>query len=122
MSRLAFQSLILTLQKFWADRGCLLEYPMDLEVGAGTMHPSTYLKHEGVRAEATVDAGPVIFQALGSYRALRYQQVTGANAGAVTPGYGFSNDLADAYTNGWWDTRSQSWIAEVRTGMSGIRW
>jgi glycyl-tRNA synthetase alpha chain len=44
MSRLAFQSLILTLQKFWADRGCLLEYPMDLEVGVGTMHPSTYLR------------------------------------------------------------------------------
>jgi iron complex outermembrane receptor protein len=78
------------------------------------MHPSTNLKHEGVRAEATVDAGPVIFQALGSYRALRYQQVTGANAGAVTDGYGFNNDLADAYTNGWWDTRSQSWIGEIR--------
>jgi glycyl-tRNA synthetase alpha chain len=44
MSRLSFQSLILTLQTFWAERGCLLEYPMDLEVGAGTMHPSTFLR------------------------------------------------------------------------------
>jgi iron complex outermembrane recepter protein len=77
-------------------------------------HPSTDLKHEGFRGEATLDAGPVIFQGLASYRRLRYQQVTGANAGAVTDGYGYSNDLADAYTNGWWDTRSQSWIAEIR--------
>ncbi|HYM61062.1 MAG TPA: glycine--tRNA ligase subunit alpha [Thermoanaerobaculia bacterium] len=44
MSRLSFQSLVQTLQKFWADRGCLLEYPLDLEVGAGTMHPATFLR------------------------------------------------------------------------------
>ena len=44
MSRLSFQSLILSLQNFWADHGCMLDYPMDLEVGAGTMHPSTYLR------------------------------------------------------------------------------
>jgi glycyl-tRNA synthetase alpha chain len=44
MSRLSFQSLILSLQKFWADRGCLIEYPLDLEVGAGTMHPATFLR------------------------------------------------------------------------------
>ena len=44
MSRVTFQSLILTLQNFWAQRGCLLETPLDLEVGAGTMHPATYLR------------------------------------------------------------------------------
>ncbi|HUP66156.1 MAG TPA: glycine--tRNA ligase subunit alpha [Thermoanaerobaculia bacterium] len=43
-SGLTFQSLVLTLQKFWSDRGCLIEYPLDLEVGAGTMHPSTFLR------------------------------------------------------------------------------
>src|SRR5213083_1163663 len=44
MSRVTFQSLILTLQNFWAERGCLIEMPLDLEVGAGTMHPATYLR------------------------------------------------------------------------------
>src|SRR5258708_7469712 len=35
MSPVTFQSLILTLQNFWAERGCLIETPLDLEVGAG---------------------------------------------------------------------------------------
>ena len=41
---ISFQSLILTLQSFWANRGCLIEQPMDLEVGAGTMHGATFLR------------------------------------------------------------------------------
>ena len=41
---LSFQSLILALQQFWAARGCAIDHPMDLEVGAGTMHPSTFLR------------------------------------------------------------------------------
>jgi glycyl-tRNA synthetase alpha chain len=44
MSRVTFQSLILTLQRYWADRGCMIETPLDLEVGAGTMHPATFLR------------------------------------------------------------------------------
>lgn len=40
----SFQSLTQTLLNFWAERDCLLEYPMDLEVGAGTMHPATFLR------------------------------------------------------------------------------
>ncbi len=44
MPRVAFQSLILKLQNFWAERGCLIEMPLDLEVGAGTMHPATFLR------------------------------------------------------------------------------
>jgi glycyl-tRNA synthetase alpha chain len=42
--QVTFQSLILRLQNFWAERGCIIETPMDLEVGAGTMHPATYLR------------------------------------------------------------------------------
>ena len=34
-----FQELILRLQAFWAERGCVLQQPYDLEVGAGTMNP-----------------------------------------------------------------------------------
>src|SRR5213082_3393791 len=41
---LTFQELILTLQKFWAERGCILQQPYDLEVGAGTMSPETFLR------------------------------------------------------------------------------
>lgn len=42
--QLSFQDLILTLQRFWAERGCVLEVPMDVEMGAGTMHPATFLR------------------------------------------------------------------------------
>jgi glycyl-tRNA synthetase alpha chain len=39
-----FQELILKLQTFWADRGCVLQQPYDVEVGAGTMAPETFLR------------------------------------------------------------------------------
>ena len=39
-----FQELILRLQAFWAERGCVLQQPYDLEVGAGTMAPETFLR------------------------------------------------------------------------------
>jgi len=39
-----FQEVILSLQKFWARKGCVLVQPYDMEVGAGTFHPATLLK------------------------------------------------------------------------------
>lgn len=42
-----FQEVILSLQKFWARRGCLLLQPYDMEVGAGTFHPATVIKALG---------------------------------------------------------------------------
>jgi glycyl-tRNA synthetase alpha chain len=42
-----FQSLILALQSFWADRGCVILQPFDMEVGAGTFHPATTLRALG---------------------------------------------------------------------------
>src|SRR5262249_48031874 len=41
---MTFQALILKLQEFWASRGCALQQPLDIEVGAGTMHPETFLR------------------------------------------------------------------------------
>jgi glycyl-tRNA synthetase alpha chain len=41
---LTFQDLILNLQRFWAEHGCILQQPYDLEVGAGTMAPETFLR------------------------------------------------------------------------------
>ncbi|MBL4740887.1 MAG: glycine--tRNA ligase subunit alpha [Sneathiella sp.] len=43
----SFQDLILTLQHFWADQGCVLLQPYDMEVGAGTFHPATTLRSLG---------------------------------------------------------------------------
>ncbi|MEH6608292.1 MAG: glycine--tRNA ligase subunit alpha [Halioglobus sp.] len=44
---LTFQELILKLQQFWADRGCVVLQPLDMEVGAGTFHPATFLRALG---------------------------------------------------------------------------
>jgi glycyl-tRNA synthetase alpha chain len=41
---LTFQELILRLQAFWAEHGCVLQQPYDVEVGAGTMAPETFLR------------------------------------------------------------------------------
>ncbi|MCC5791525.1 MAG: glycine--tRNA ligase subunit alpha [Legionellaceae bacterium] len=42
-----FQEIILTLQQFWAEQGCIILQPLDMEVGAGTFHPATFLKAIG---------------------------------------------------------------------------
>jgi len=44
-----YQELILRLQNFWAERGCVLQQPYDTEVGAGTMSPETFLRALGPR-------------------------------------------------------------------------
>ncbi|MDQ3482583.1 MAG: glycine--tRNA ligase subunit alpha [Pseudomonadota bacterium] len=44
---LSFQDLILTLHRYWSDRGCVLVQPYDLEMGAGTFHPATVLRALG---------------------------------------------------------------------------
>jgi len=41
------QNLLLSLHRFWADRGCVIHEPYDLEVGAGTFHPATFLRALG---------------------------------------------------------------------------
>jgi len=42
-----FQGLIFALERFWADRGCVIMQPYDMEVGAGTFHPATFLRSIG---------------------------------------------------------------------------
>src|SRR5699024_3834483 len=42
-----FQDLISCLDRYWADQGCVLTAPLDLEVGAGTFHPATFLRSIG---------------------------------------------------------------------------
>ena len=42
-----FQGLILALQEYWAEKGCVVVQPLDMEVGAGTFHPATFLRSIG---------------------------------------------------------------------------
>ena len=41
---MTFQDLILALERYWAAQGCVIVQPYDVEVGAGTMHPATFLR------------------------------------------------------------------------------
>lgn len=42
-----FQGLIFALERFWAEQGCVVVQPLDMEVGAGTFHPATFLRSIG---------------------------------------------------------------------------
>jgi glycyl-tRNA synthetase alpha chain len=42
-----FQDVIQTLNRYWAEQGCVLIQPLDTEVGAGTFHPATFLRAIG---------------------------------------------------------------------------
>ncbi len=44
---MTFQELIFSLEKYWADHGCVVQQPYDLEVGAGTFNPATFLRSLG---------------------------------------------------------------------------
>ncbi|MCW8836748.1 MAG: glycine--tRNA ligase subunit alpha [Rhodospirillales bacterium] len=54
----SFQSLILTLQSFWAEKGCVILQPVDMEVGAGTFHAATTLRALGPEAWKTAYVQP----------------------------------------------------------------
>lgn len=44
---MTFQELIFALQKYWSDYGCVIQQPYDMEMGAGTFHPATFLQAIG---------------------------------------------------------------------------
>jgi glycyl-tRNA synthetase alpha chain len=44
---LNFQELIFALERYWAEQGCVIQQPYDVEVGAGTFHPATFLRSLG---------------------------------------------------------------------------
>jgi iron complex outermembrane recepter protein len=100
------------------------------------MQPHMELKHEGVRAEVTFDAGPVLFELLGSYRDLHYEHNTGSSDGLVwedpdgagpLPGYDWSraNFNPDAFGQSFSITESKSYVAELRAfapDTARLRW
>ena len=53
-----FQGLITALQQFWAEKGCVVLQPLDLEVGAGTFHPATFLRAIGPESWNTAYVQP----------------------------------------------------------------
>ena len=64
---LTFQELLFQLQSFWASRGCVLQQPYDVEVGAGTMSPDTFLRVLGPRPIRIAYAQPSRRPADGRY-------------------------------------------------------
>ena len=64
---LNFQDLVLKLSHFWTKQGCVLQQPYDVEVGAGTMHPETFLRVLGPAAYRVAYAQPSRRPADGRY-------------------------------------------------------
>ncbi len=64
---LTFQELLFRLQSFWAERGCVLQQPYDVEVGAGTMSPDTFLRVLGPKPVRIAYAQPSRRPADGRY-------------------------------------------------------
>lgn len=64
---LTFQELLFRLQSFWAERGCVLQQPYDVEVGAGTMSPDTFLRVLGPKPVQIAYAQPSRRPADGRY-------------------------------------------------------
>src|SRR6202142_1957911 len=64
---LNFQNLILRLEEYWMRRGCILQQPYDIEVGAGTMHPETFLRVLGPAPYGVVYVQPSRRPADGRY-------------------------------------------------------
>jgi glycyl-tRNA synthetase alpha chain len=64
---LTFQDLLLTLEEYWTKRDCVLQQPYDVEVGAGTMHPETFLRVLGPDPYRVVYAQPSRRPADGRY-------------------------------------------------------
>jgi len=64
---LSFQDLLLRLEEYWTRRDCILQQPYDVEVGAGTMHPETFLRVLGPEPYRVVYAQPSRRPADGRY-------------------------------------------------------
>jgi iron complex outermembrane recepter protein len=89
------------------------------------MQSGVDLAHYGLRAQVNLDAGPVQFEALGSYRDLRFSQINGSNAGVVYPGYTAGPATPDNFGSAYWDQPSQSWVGELRAfapDSARLRW
>jgi glycyl-tRNA synthetase alpha chain len=65
--RLSFQEIVFNLKHYWSDRGCIIQEPYDIEVGAGTSCPETFLRALGPKAYRTAYVQPSRRPADGRY-------------------------------------------------------
>jgi len=125
-----FQDIIATLQRYWARRGCVLEQPYDMEVGAGTMCPATFLRALGpepwrvayVQPSRRADDGRYGENPYRFYRHHQYQVVLKPSPDDVQVQYLDSlRELGFAATEH--DTRfmEDDWEAPT-LGASGVGW
>jgi iron complex outermembrane receptor protein len=88
--------------------------------------PSLDVDHQGVRLAINLDTGPVLFEALASYRHLDYEQWSGSLGVAVVPGLDVAAINPDAFgPASQWDITSDSWIGELRAyapDTDRLRW
>jgi iron complex outermembrane receptor protein len=131
-----FQPLFTRLQDPGTDPGMGddLYYPFDVNavdnprrIYQRGMQASLNTNHQGVRATANFDLGPVLFEALGSFRDLDYKQWSGASAGAVVEGIdNVSTQNPDIFGGqNQWHTTSKSYIGELRAyapDTERLRW
>jgi len=76
--------------------------------------PTQRMKHWGVHTDITADLGPVSLEYLGSYRNLKYYQITGGNNGVAYPGQQLTDMQLDNWGTSYWNSASQSQVHEVR--------
>ena len=62
-----FQDIIINLERYWSEKGCVITQPYDTEVGAGTFYPSTFLKALGSEPWRTAYVAPSRRPADGRY-------------------------------------------------------
>ncbi len=92
---MTLQQIIFTLERFWASRGCLIEQPYDVEVGAGTMCPGTFLRVLGpepwrvayVQPSRRADDGRYGENPYRLYRHYQYQVILKPSPDDVQPLY-----------------------------------
>jgi iron complex outermembrane receptor protein len=88
--------------------------------------PSLDVDHQGVRLNVNLDTGPVLFEALASYRHLDYEQWSGSLGVAVVPGLDVAAINSDVFgPASQWDITSDSWIGELRAyapDSDRLRW
>jgi glycyl-tRNA synthetase alpha chain len=95
--KITFQDLIFALQQYWTEQGCILVQPLDLQVGAGTFHPATFLRAIGPEPWRTAYVQPTRRPTDGRY---------GENPNRVQHYYQFQvalkpspSDIQDLYLN-----------------------
>jgi glycyl-tRNA synthetase alpha subunit len=69
--KLYYQDAVLKLKSYWAERGCIIQEPYDLEVGAGTMAPETFLRVLGPKQYRVAYVQPAGVRPTGAMEKIR---------------------------------------------------